>query len=148
MTDRAAVAGDRVLLHPSYFIICGRYRNVKWPTEPTALPQEFPMGDELLAEMEPSSDHPIWSLYEQGSPFVQNLGAVTTKYLDFKKVPGNCFQTSVWFGTSVLSQKRQRRAIDRSRGTAKGKGKAKGKDKGKGMGKAEGKGKGEGHLRS
>ena len=128
VTDRAAVAGNRVLLHPSYFIIFGRYKNLQWPTEPAALAQEFPMGDDLLAEMELSSDHPTWSLYERGSPFVHNLGAVKMKSLDFSRMPGNCFVTNVWFGTAVPSQRRQQLAIDKSK--AKGRGKAKGKGKG------------------
>ena len=129
-----AVAGGRVLLHPSYFIIFGRYKIVKWPTEPTALPQEFPMSD-LQAEMELASDHPTWPLYERGSPFVHNFGPVVMKPLDFSKVPGNCFQTNVWFGTAVPSQKSQLKAIDKSK--AKGKGKFWGKrgSKAKGKGK-------------
>ena len=129
-----AVAGGRVLLHPSYYIIFGPYKVVKWPTEPTALPQEHPMSD-LQAEMELASGHPTWPLYERGSPFVHNFGPVVMKALDFRKVPGNCFQTNVWFGTSVPSQKSQRKAIDKSKGKRKGKFSGKGGSKAKGKGK-------------
>ena len=112
--------GERILVHPSYIIIFGRYRKVTWPSAVAVFELGF-FGRGLVSEMEPADDVPTWSLNRKGNIFVQGLGNVKMKIPDREKMPSHCFQTSVWLGASIPGQGSLKRRIEE-----KGQGKVKG----------------------
>ncbi len=133
-----AVAEREGFTYPSYFLLFGKYKSVRWPPEPTEVPEWFKLGEDIRDAMENSTTLPTWKYNERGSPFVPNLGKATVKDVAFDKLPAHSFMTSVWFGAATPSQRNQQNAIHRSRGTGGGsRGKGRGKCRGKGRGKAK-----------
>ena len=109
--------GWRSLVHPSYFLLFGFYRAIRWPSEPAVLPEDFPLGDDIWHGMIPVERVPWWDLNEEGSVFVPNHGNVKMKPVDWERWCPHTFQTCVWLGTATPSKSSQRK-----RGTGKGKG--------------------------
>ena len=114
--------GEQTLVHPSYIIIFGRFRNVSWPTITPVFDLGF-FGCDLVSEMEPADDVPTWSLNRKGNIFVQGLGNVKMKVPDRDRMPSHCFQTSVWLGASIPGRGSLKRQIgEKGQGKVKGPG--------------------------
>ena len=122
--------GQSSLTLPSYFIIFGSYRAIRWPNLPSTVPIRFEVGWDILDEMVPCSFMPSWAYTTEASPFVPHLGKVQMKHVNFERVAAHSFQISLWFGTSTPSKSSQAKCSFRSRGKDS-KGKGKGKDFGK-----------------
>ena len=123
---------------PSFFMLFGEYRKMRW-APPSTVPSQFQVGQDIEDDMVQCSVMPSWYYTTQRlrlafdpSPFVPNLGNVAMKPVDFDKVAGHSFQTSVWFGTSTPSKASQVNCYIRMRGKgSKGKRTGKGKSKGR-----------------
>ena len=144
---------------PSFFILFGEYRRMRW-APPSTVPSQFQVGQDIEKEMVRCRVMPSWHRHDTTqrlrladdpslivpphfsddlSPFVPNLGSVVMKAIAFEKVAGHSFQTTVWLGTSTPSRSSQLKCqLRRSQGKGKGKG-SKGKHTGKGKGKVSGK---------
>ena len=107
--------GEECLTHPSYFMIFGSFKDARWPREPTRAPENFVLGRDIEADMEPTHLMPSWAYNGQGLRDAPFLGTIKTKPVDFKKVAPHSFQTNLWLGCSVPSKASQRRFLDRSR---------------------------------
>ena len=107
---QAVHCGAQILVHPSYIILFGWFRNVSWPKTDVVFDPGY-FGSDLVSEMESAEYVPTWPMNTNGNVFVQGLGNVKMKTPDRGKMPEHCFQTSVWLGTSVPSQARQKRGI-------------------------------------
>ena len=116
MGDRTAVADHGRLTHPSYFIIFGSFRAIRWPSDPTVVPHWISLGTDILTDMEPPNLMPAWPYNEDGSAFVPHLGNVAMKHVDFQRLASHSFMTSIWLGTATPSKKRQEKELNRSRG--------------------------------
>ena len=122
--------------HPSWFLLFGCWRAVRWPDAVDIYPRDMGMGDDINQEMIHSTDIPEWPLNSEGSAFVPNHGNIKLKAADFDRWCSYSLQTCLWMGTSTPGRNSQYKFIDRSRGKGwKGSGKGKGKGKGKGAGK-------------
>ena len=102
--------GWRCLMHPSYFLLFGLFRAIRWPSERTVLPDNFQLGDDVWDDMIPLDSIPYWRWNDLGSAFVPNHGNVKMKPVDFERWFSHSFQTCVWLGTATPSHKSQQKA--------------------------------------
>ena len=124
--------GGRFCTRPSYFIIFGSFRAIRWPPEPTVVPHDFDFGSDLEADMEPSHLIPVWENNEEGLAFVSHLGNVAMKRVGVSKASPRSSQSSLWLGTATPSKNSQHKFLARSRGEEpKGKRKEKRQPRGK-----------------
>jgi len=96
--------GWQRFVQPSYFLLFGFYRAIRWPTEEAVPPDNFQLGDDIWDGMIPAERVPCWDDNEEGSVFVPNHGNVKMKPVDWERWCPHTFQTCVWLGTATPSK--------------------------------------------
>ena len=108
--------GWECLTHPSYFLLFGLYRAMRWPASTPTLPDDFELGEDIRNDMILIRHSPEWPRNDQGSTSVPKLGNIKMKEVDWNKWCPQTFQTCLWLGTATPSKKSQEKSKLRSRG--------------------------------
>jgi hypothetical protein len=108
--------GWEFLTHPSYFLLFGLYRAMRWPVSTPTLPDDFELGEDIRNDMIPIRHSPGWPHNDEGSTSVPNLGNIKMKEVDWNRWCPHTFQTCLWLGTATPSKKSQEKSKLRSRG--------------------------------
>jgi hypothetical protein len=89
------------MVHPSWWLIYGFYKEISVPIE-TPEPAVW-LGYDILDDMVPEIDVPIWPNNDYGSASVANVGHIKMKPQNMERWFDNCFQTCLWLGCSTPS---------------------------------------------
>ena len=122
------------LAHPSYFLLFGLYKTMKWPTSTPTLPDDWELGEDIRSDMILSERVPEWKRNDLGSTSVPHLGAIKMKPINWEWWSPHTFQTCVWLGTAIPSKASQLRQL-RSRGKGSGDSRGSGSERGSGRGR-------------
>ena len=118
----------RTWVHPSFWLFFGYYRRIAVPDK---IPSKWPgleFGRCIMRGVVEMKDVPTWPRNDIGSAFLQNVGTIKMKTVDWNRWFDGCFQTCVWLGTSTPSKASQAK-WERAASQGKGKGKREGKGK-------------------
>ncbi len=116
----------KYLVHPSFWLFFGYYRRIAVPENVTAVADTLCLGLDLWEEFIRLEDMPYRKRNDVGSGFLQNVGSIRMKPIDWNRWFNGCFQTCIWLGTSTPSRSSQAKARAKAKGKPKGKGKGKG----------------------
>ena len=100
--------------HPGYFLFYGNFTDVLWVDTPQA-PEDWEIGDDILADMVPLSELPQWENMQKGSAFVPKLGSIRMKDVPWDTWRHHMFQTALWIGTATPGRGAQQRRAGRGR---------------------------------
>ena len=92
------------LVFPSFLMFFGYYARITVPEEAIESEETDMLGDDIWNEMLRLEDMPAWGRNDQGSAFLQNLGAIIMKKPDWNRWFPCCFQTMVWLGTATQAR--------------------------------------------
>ena len=113
MAIKSRSRGWQYLYHPTYFVLYGFYKAIRWPSGETRLPDYWQLGEDVRNDMVPVDRIPAWLRNDEGSAFVPNHGQVKMKPVDFARWFTHAFQTCVWIGTSTPSKQSRQRQLGR-----------------------------------
>ena len=120
LQPHAAVAEEPTWTTCTYFLLFGKCFSVTWPEQPSDVPHDFSLGDDIRRALRPVANMPRWQRGKARSG-AQNLGKVKMKQVAWQKGCEYCFQTSLWLGESVPSVSSQCKTVRRAKGKGKGK---------------------------
>jgi hypothetical protein len=128
-----------VWTHPTYWLIYGFYKKITTPMD-TPAPEHW-FGNDIIDDMVPSAEVPVWLNNDHGSASVGNVGHIKMKPADMERWFDNCIQTCLWLGCSTPSYSVQNKAEQARNKKKKGSGnshrKWQGKDDWKGQRQAQ-----------
>jgi len=99
-------SSNGVWVHPTYFLIYGFYKAISTPSE-TQAPVHW-LGKDIIDDMVPSAEVPVWPNNDYGSASVGNVGHIKMKRQNMERWFDNCIQTCLWLGCSTPSYSRQK----------------------------------------
>ena len=102
----------------TYFLLFGKSHSITWPGQPSMVPRDFHIGDDIRQAFVSVQDMPWWHRGEARAG-VQDLGKVSMKQVAWNRLPPHCFQTSLWLGASVPSIRSQIRHMEKGKGKGK-----------------------------
>ena len=98
------------LFHPTFYMWYAYYKQIVVPDfVPGAQAWWLNLSADIVHDMVPVTDAPRWIRDDRGNALVQNVGSIKMKPLDWGRWIGGVYQTIIWLGTALPSNKKQYR---------------------------------------